>query len=185
MLSNAGVPTGCMVVYRSSGTFPPAQDEAEVEAALAEAADGRLRERIQSVKEYEAFRAWMTTNGLDAGAVMTSTNAWISYALGAEGLFENEPEIALGGVSVGHGEAKGEGGVVALEVTVTVKDGGNAGAVDADKVAGMFEATSDPRDWTAKTRAVATPMGNEDSTMKFKVQPPGEMAQKAFLRIAP
>jgi hypothetical protein len=186
MLANARVPSGCVVVYRSSDAFPPAQDEAEVAAALAGAADEqRLGERIGTVEEYDAFRAWITTNGLDAGTVKRSKQAWISYALGAEGLFGNEPEIVLGGVSVASPGAKGEADGVALEVSVTVKDDGNAVSVDAAKVAALFEATSDPCDWTATIRAVATPMGSESLTMKFKVQPPGEMAQKAFLRIAP
>jgi hypothetical protein len=187
ILANASVPSGCEVVYRKGGDdlLPEAGTEAEVAAALAEATDGRLGERIGTVEEYETFRAWITTNELDAEAVMTSTNAWISYALGAKGLFENEPEIVLDGVSVASPEAKSEGDGVALEVVVTVRDGGNAVAVDADKVADLFEVTSDLCNWTAKTRAVATPMGSETLTMKFKVQPPGEMAQKAFLRIAP
>jgi hypothetical protein len=33
-------------------------------------------------------------------------------------------------------------------------------AVDTAKVADLFVATPDPRDWTAKTRADATPMGS-------------------------
>jgi len=182
-----GKPEECVVVYRASGAFPPAQDEEEVAAALAGAADERLEERIRSVEEYDAFRAWTEEKALDAGAVKSSKQAWISYALGAEGLFKNEPEIVLDGMSALSPGAKRDGGAIALEVTVTVSDGGNAVAVDEEKVSALFEATSNPRDWTGKAKipVTGTPLESEGPSMKFKVQPDGETVQKAFLRLAP
>jgi hypothetical protein len=188
MLANASVPSGCEVVYRQNGSdlLPKAGTEAEVAAALAGAVDGRLEERIASVAEYEAFRAWVSGKELDAEAVMGSAHAWISYAMGTEGLFENEPEIVLDGMSTVRPEAKGEENSVALKVAVTVRDGGIAVMVDAAKVTALFEATSDLRDWDGKTRipVTAIPLEREGPSMKFRVQPDSETTQNTFLRIA-
>lgn len=155
--------------------LPEAGDEATVASVLAGAADGRLKERIGSVEEYGAFRAWVSAKGLDAEAVMASPHAWISYVLGADGLFENEPTIQIGGVAI------------ALEVRVIVNDGEREVLVDADKVAGMFEATGDAGDWGGEGRlpAVAMPTGADGAEMRFKVLPGDGTAGAAFLRIAP
>lgn len=102
-------------------------------------------------------------------------------------MFENEPEIVLGGVSVESGGGKGTGIGVAVEVSVTVKDGGTAVAVDASKLAGMFEATGDLSDWGGEAGMVASvrQTGSEGAVMRFEVVV-GEGAEKAgFLRVAP
>ena len=160
--------------------WPAAKSESEVAAVLAEAADARLGERLKSVAEYEAFRAWITEKGLEPQEVKDSAHAWISYALGAEGLFENEPAIVLGAVSV-------EGGGASVGVSVSVKDGERDAEVDAAKVAGMFEATGSLVDWEgdAKLSATATPTGSEGVTMQFEVVPGDGTARAVFLRIAP
>jgi hypothetical protein len=189
MLEYTSVPEGCVVVYRKGGDdlLPEAGTEAEVVATLDGAADGRLKERIRSVEEYEAFRAWVSGKSLDAGAVMKSATAWISYALGAEGLFENEPEIVLGEVSVGRSGAKAAGSGVAVEVSVKVNDGGTAVAVDASKVMNMFEATGNLGDWdeTSAIPVTVTPTGSEGPVMQFEVVPDDPTTDKAFLRLAP
>ena len=67
--------------------------------------------------------------------VKNSPHAWPLYALGAEGLFENEPSITLGGVSVETGEeGKRDAAGTILKVSVTVKDGDQVVDVDAAKV---------------------------------------------------
>lgn len=155
--------------------LPEAGDAAAVAAVLAGAADGRLKERIGSVAEYGAFRAWVSAKGLDPQAVLASPHAWISYALGADGLFGNEPTIQIGGVAV------------ALEVRVIVNDGEREVLVDADKVAGMFEATGDAGDWNGTGRLPASVMQTsvDGTSMQFKVVPGDGTAGAAFLRIVP
>ncbi len=155
--------------------LPEAGDEATVASILTGAADGRLQERIGSVAEYGAFRAWVTAKGLDPQAVLASPHAWISYALGADRLFENEPTIQIGGVAI------------AMEVRVIVNDGEMEVLVDADKIAGLFEATGNPGDWngTATLPAIAKPTGADGAEMRFKVLPGDGTSGAAFLRIAP
>ena len=155
--------------------LPEARDEATVASILAGAADGRLKERTGSVAEYGAFRAWVSAKGLDPQAVLASPHAWISYALGADRLFENEPTIQIGGVAI------------ALEVRVVVNDGEMEVLVDADKIAGLFEATGNPGDWngTATLPAIAKPTGADGAEMRFKVLPGDGTSGAAFLRIAP
>ena len=166
--------------------WPAAKDEDEVAVTLSEAADARLSEKITSVAEYEAFRAWVAEKGLEPLAVKNSEHAWPSYALGAEGLFENEPSITLGGVSVETGEeGKRDAAGTILKVSVTVKDGEQVVEVDAAKVAALFECTSDLSDWTGE--AALMPMveekGVEGEAMRFEVTPGGGV-ERAFLRIA-
>jgi len=126
-------------------------------------------------------------------------------------LFENAPKVEFGEVEV---DATGETPVVpvgetsvvstgetpvvpvrvALAVSVTVKDGDEAVKCAAEKVKGMFEATSDLGDW--ETRRVrdnapcqcALPVevkveAGEGATMRFKVTPGDGTATRAFLRI--
>lgn len=166
--------------------WPDAKDEAEVAAALAEAADARLAERIESVAEYDAFRDWVDEKGIEPKAVRDSVHAWPSYVLGAEGLFENEPSITLGGMSVetgGEGQRDAEGTII--KVSVTVKDGEQVVNVDAAKVAALFECTSDLADWTGEAALMptVTERGGEGETLLFEVTP-GRGVERAFLRIA-
>ncbi len=164
--------------------FPDADTDDEVAAALEGAGDARLAERLKTVADYDAVRAWVEAKGLDPWAVKASAHAWPSYLLGAGTLFQNEPEIVLGGVEVATGSAKAVGGK-AMMVAVTVKDGGIAVAVDATKLAALFRATRDICDWTA-TAALAMsvkPTGEADGSATFEIVPDGPTGQ-AFLRIA-
>ena len=73
-----------------------------------------------------------------------------------------------------------------MTVTVTVKDGERAVAVDQEKVAAMFEATGDLGDWTGAaklTPAVTTSGTDANGKMTFVVTPGDGAAAKAFLRI--
>ena len=101
--------------------------------------------------------------------------------LGAERLFENEPTIEIGELVLGEGA-----GTTAMTVAVTVKDGESTVAVDAEKVAAMFEATGDLGDWNgaAKLTPTVTISGTDASgKMTFVVTPGGGTASRAFLRI--
>ena len=71
-------------------------------------------------------------------------------------------------------------------MTVAVKDGEDIALVAADKVARMFEATSDLGDWDGAAKLVPSVSGatrNPDGTMTFTVRPGDGTAKSAFLRI--
>ena len=109
-----------------------------------------------SAAEYTAFKAWAdsvkgagsASGDVAAGeaAVVANTNAAAAYLLGAERLFENAPKVEFGEIAVGESGTGGTEGT-AISVAVTVKDGEEAVACAAEKVAAMFEATSDLNDW--------------------------------------
>ena len=118
-------------------------------------------------------------------------HAAAAFLLGAERLFVNEPTVEIGEVAIGNGTS-GTGGTSGTEnsgtmtVTLTVKDGDRAVAVDAEKVAAMFEATGDLGDWTgaAKLTPTVTTSGTHASgKMTFVVSPTDGIAPRAFLRI--
>ena len=103
--------------------------------------------------------------------------------LGAERLFENEPTVEIGELAIAEGEGAG---TTAMTVAVTVKDGESAVAVNAEKVAAMFEATGNLSDWTgaAKLMPTVTLSGTDASgKMTFVVTSGDGTAVKAFLRI--
>ena len=165
--------------------WPDVEDEAGVAAVLAGAADARLAERIQSVEEYDAFRAWIAATGLDGEAVKASARAWPSYLLGAEALFENEPVIRMEGFSLG-GEAEGSRAAGEVwTVRVTVRDGERAVAVDGGKMAELFEATRDVGDWGEETQVPleVEATGTEGDGLLFEVRPGAEGLSGAFLRL--
>ena len=143
------------------------------------------------VEEYNAFKAWAGSvkgTGGDAlageTAVVANAHAAAAYLLGAERLFENEPTVEFGEVAV---EERSSGTLApTMTVAVTVKDGETAVAVNAEKVAAMFEATGDLGDWTgaAKLMPTVTTSGTDASgKMTFVVTPGDGTASKAFLRI--
>ena len=71
-------------------------------------------------------------------------------------------------------------------VSVTVKDGEEAVKCAAEKVAAMFEATSDLVDWNgaAKLSPTVTTSGTDASgKMTFVVTPGDGAVNRAFLRI--
>ena len=90
---------------------------------------------------------------------------------------------------------------MSVSLSVTVRDGDEAVACAAEKVAAMFEATSDLGDWADGGEAAgsgsqpyqnALPVsvtveepaaGDSAETMRFKVTPGDGSAARAFLRI--
>ena len=143
-----------------------------------------------SAEEYNAFKTWAdgvkgVTGDALAGeaAVVANEHAAAAYLLGAERLFENEPTVEIGELAIAESEGAG---TTAMTVAVTVKDGESAVAVDAEKVAAMFEATGDLGDWNgaAKLTPTVTTSGTDASgKMTFVVTPGDGTASKAFLRI--
>ena len=168
-------------------------DAATVNATVDEVgfADAAVKEVIGgSAEEYNAFKTWADGVKGAAGdalageaAVVANGHAAAAYLLGAERLFENEPTVEIGELSIAESEGAG---TTAMTVAVTVKDGESAVAVSAAKVAAMFEATGDLGDWNgaAKLTPTVTTSGTDASgKMTFVVTPGDGTAAKAFLRI--
>ena len=73
-----------------------------------------------------------------------------------------------------------------MTVAVSVKDGEVVVPCDAEKVAAMFESTSDlGDDWNGETMLtpIVQQLGTVDGAMRFKVTPGDGTSSKAFLRI--
>ncbi len=170
--------------------LPPVSGDSGVAAVMGDSADLRLGENVKTVDEYNARVEWADENGIGHQAVRTSRHVWASYVLGAESIFENEPEIELRDVAVAAGGG-GESGAMMFSVSVTVMDGERAVAVGAAKVAAMFEATSDLDDWNGVAKMpvnvhVVDEGGGNGVTvrpMRFQVTTPVG-ASRAFLRIS-
>ena len=144
------------------------------------------------VNEYSAFREWaLKVKGVGANAsapaganaVVNAPHAAAAFLLGATKLFENEPIIKMCDVSIE--SSPGCGGVQGtMIVGVAVKDGERTVAVEAAKVAAMFEATSDLGDWNGAALPVTIePLGCENAAMQFRVAPSSYAAPQVFLRI--
>ena len=182
--SEAADPIPAVAVDADAATVNAAVDGAGfVDAAVKVTIGG-------SATEYNAFKTWAdgvkgTAGDALAGeaAVVANAHAAAAYLLGAERLFENEPTVEIGELAIVDGESAG---TTAMTVAVTVKDGESAVAVDAAKVAAMFEATGDLGDWTgaAKLTPMVTNSGTDASgKMTFVVIPGDGTAAKAFFRI--
>ena len=129
------------------------------------------------VAAYQAFNAW--AQGVGDVAVVNSDYAGDSFAFGVEELFENAPEVQISDI------VAGTGGPGAMAVVVTVKDGDSPKRVSSEKVAQMFEATTDVADWT-KGRIKANVIdhtGKVATPVEFTVTPGDGTAERAFLRI--
>ena len=152
-----------------------------------------------SAAEYAAFKAWAgsvkgagsASGDAAAGeaAVVANTNAAAAYLLGAEKLFENTPKVEFGEVAVLCDDDVAHQDGISVSLSVTVRDGEEAVACTAEKVAAMFEATSDLGDWNGAAKlspsvTVEEPAaGDSAATMRFKVTPGDGTAPQAFLRI--
>jgi hypothetical protein len=136
---------------------------------------------------YIAFKAWAQNVPGGEAAVIESSHAAVSYLLGAEALFENEPEIRVASLALAQGTGNRDQGTAgAMSVTVVVMDGEEIALVDANKVAGMFEATSDLGDWNGEAKlvpSVSNATRNQDGSMTFTVIPGDGTATSAFIRI--
>ncbi len=147
-----------------------------------------------SATNYLALKTWAQGVAGGEAAVVASDHAAVSWLLGAETLFENEPEIQIAALSLADARGtgnqgsriRGQGSGIAMSVTVVVKDGEEIALVDEEKVASMFEMTNDLGDWdgAAKlTPSVTNATRNPDGTMSFTVVPGDGTATRAFLRI--
>ena len=122
-------------------------------------------------------------------AVVANEHAAAAYLLGAERLFENEPTIEIGELSVATvAPMSGGEGAAATQmiVAVIVKDGERVVAVDAEKVTAMFEATGDLGDWNGAAKLTPTVSQfwiDANGKMSFTVMPGDGTASRAFLRI--
>ncbi len=183
------------VTWTPSDPLPEITGAGEIRAVLARAGDEvRLRKSLTSVAGYEAFRAWADQNNLDHQAVKDSVHAWASFALGANQLFLNEPEIKIEGLSVATSATLPDGGEVGggqgaphptMTVFVTVKDGGETVMVNAEKVTAMLEATTDLADWTGAAKVVPVVhdiIRDEHGVITFAVTPQGS-SSSFFLRV--
>ena len=171
---------------REVEAFPAAAMEDEVAGALEGSADPRLVERLETVVAYGEFRNWLEEKGMDPWTVKASAHAWPSFLLGADNLFENEPEIQIGGIALERGGAKSATSSTTLEIRVTVKDGETSVPVDAAKVAALFDAATTPGDWevTPRLPVTATQTGTFGDTLLFRVSPGTGTEPAIFLRLS-
>ena len=133
-----------------------------------------------SSTNYLAFKTWAQTVPGGEAAVVASDYAAVSYLLGTETLFAQEPEILIAALAYSQGTGS------AMSVTVVVKDGEEIALVDEEKVASMFEATGDLGDWDGAAKlipSVSNATRNQDGTMTFTVVPGDSTVTSAFLRI--
>lgn len=68
--------------------LPEIAADSDVGNALMGAGDNSLRVHLTSKAQYDLFRAWVDSKGLEHQAVKDSPRAWFSYAIGATGLVE-------------------------------------------------------------------------------------------------
>ena len=167
--------------------IPEISSDAEVASALAGSADEvRLKTVIATKAEYDAYRGWVDARNLNHQSVKDSPHAWASYVLGTNVLLENEPTVefteAYMSNDIGGGSVVVNGRMV---VGVVVKDGARSVDVDAAKVASMFEATSDPANWTdvAKVELLITTVEGTGEGVHFLVAPVNVSAETVFMRI--
>jgi hypothetical protein len=174
------------VVWTPKAIIPAIDDDANADAVNAAVdstnfADAAVKTTIGgSASEYRTFKTWASGVAGGEAAAVASTNAAVSYLLGAERLFVNAPEIEFGECKVV--AATGE-----VTVSITVKDGEDAVAVASEKVKEMFEATSDLGDWNSTgkklTPTVTDLTQGRSNNLNFKVRPGDGTSPRAFLRI--
>lgn len=152
------------------------------DAVLPLFADARVLQNCTSAQIYANFLSWVETLGQSYDSIMNSAHTWSSYRLGAARLFKQEPRIEMSNLKMASGlRASGT-----MTIDVIVYDGEDVSEVSSECVAGLFEATSDLRDWdgAAKLSPNAEPVtGGRASTVKVKVIPGDGSAPKAFLRL--
>ena len=140
----------------------------------------RIIELVGSSKEvYQEFRSWAKkVNGGDV-AVANSLHAGDSFAFGVKELFENAPEVQFTEASISTTVSG------AFDIAVTVKEGDAPKQVSSEKVAQMFEATTDLADWTKGRIGVTVKALTEGlvESAQFTVTPGDGTAEKAFLRL--
>ena len=134
--------------------------------------------------EYSNFRTWAQSVEGGEEAVVASKKAGVSYRLGAKRLFVQTPKVTLGNIVIEHAATK-QVSALSMTVSVSVADGTEDVEVSLEKVAEMFEATSDLADWngSAKLAPKVEALGVDGTDMRFRVTPGDGTAKRAFLRI--
>jgi uncharacterized repeat protein (TIGR02543 family) len=123
----------------ATDSLPAVASDAEVASALEGTTDARLVEYIKTAAQYNAFRNWVDSKGLDHQAVKESPRAWLSYALDAEGLVDHKFE-------------KGDVVIVSLQTVSTnafsfeveIKDVPIGSSAKAEELATIFEVLGAP-----------------------------------------
>jgi len=137
-------------------------------------ADPSVKENVKTLADYNEFREWAQNVDGGVDAVVNSTKAGVSYDFGTTELLTDDPTVEIteiGNVADG------------LKVSVVVKDGDDPVKVAADKVAEMFEATSDVGDWTKTVDlTVENATQNADNSISFTVVPAGNPST-TFIRL--
>ena len=130
------------------------------------------------VQVFNDFALWSQSVVGGKDAIVASEYAAVSYLLRAEKAFTEEPTIEISEMA----EA-GSDGLLAL--TVSVKDGDDVVAVSSEKVAEMFEATDDLKNWiggSLKPIVVDVTKG-KSGLMYFNVGLGEDRPQSAFIRL--
>ena len=164
--------------------LPATATPAEVASEIAGFADKTLGDLIDTPEQYNDYRAWVKIVEGGVTAAKSSSYAADSYVLGATELFRRKPKIDIGALRITEGpDNPSENGTVTL--SVTVKDGDDPVKVAEERVAEMFEATSDLGDWAGEAKLAPTVeiLESDGATMLFKVKPGDGKSSSAFLRI--
>ena len=189
-----GIPEGCIIHFGvtpsipslAAGATPSAVTNAIESAGFVD--EARVTAAVGgNAANYRAFKTWAQGVAGGEAAVVMSGYAAVSWLLGAEALFANEPEIRIAALALAQGTGNREQGTgSAMTVTVVVKNGEEIARVDEKKVASMIETTGDLGDWNGAaklTPSVTSATRNQDGTMTFTVIPDDGTATSAFLRI--
>lgn len=134
-------------------------------------------------EKYAKFRTW--ANAVEGGASAAVTSRWaaVSYLLGANKLFGNEPLLEIRECAlVDATDGDGRDFVVAMQFF----DGEEAREVSAESVADLFEVTDDVRDWEehgGKPLSVTPKSSGMRSRHSFRIAPSDANAPRAFLRV--
>jgi uncharacterized repeat protein (TIGR02543 family) len=186
---------GASVVLYAVWEFPAIPEDAGVAEVLQDSSDRRLKEKVTTADVYAGFREWaLGVKGPDGGvasanAVLASEYAWVSYLLGAEALFGNEPDIQLVGFEMGEagaGTTSRGTDVATMGIRIRVLDGDEMVRVDPGKAGALLAATGDLTDWTGEAKLEATVTSaavEEDGTLVFRVTFGEGAVDRAFLGI--
>ena len=145
--------------------------------------DPKVAEKCNSPVAYAEFRNWVMTQKSPYPDAEASTIIWVSYEMGADRVFKNKPVVEISNVELSN---SGVTGGASVTVDIVVRDGEDVQNVSSEKVAAMFEATSDLRDWegAAKLEPNAEPVTvGKTSRAKVKITPGDGSSQRAFLRL--
>ena len=161
--------------------IPEISTDSEVASALAGSADeARLKAHISSVAQYNQFRAWVDSKGLDHKAVKDSPRAWFSHAIGANGLvektFKNDDVTirSLGTTSAG-----------ALSFEVDIKDVALGAAATAENLATVFgiQGAASLKDGAFSSKKVNVMLGVSQNGRLAVTVTPKQESSVFFIRV--